>query len=46
MGQASPADLPIGAAIVPWEVADAAAASSPPDLLSAPAPTPTGAVAD
>jgi hypothetical protein len=31
---------------VPGEVADAAAALSPPDLLSAPTPTPAGAVAD
>jgi hypothetical protein len=46
MGQASPADLPVGAAIVPEEVADAAAAPSPPDLLSALASTPAGAVAD
>jgi hypothetical protein len=46
MGQASPADLPVGAAIVPGEVADAIAASSPPDLLSAPASTPAEAVAD
>jgi hypothetical protein len=45
MGQASPADLPIVAAIVPGEVADPAAASSTPDL-SAPASTPAGAIAD
>ena len=31
---------------MPGEVADAAVAPSPPDLLSAPASTPTGAVAD
>jgi hypothetical protein len=46
MGQASPADPTVGAAIMPGEVADAAVAPSPPDLLSAPASTPTGAVAD
>jgi hypothetical protein len=46
MGQASLADLPVGVAIVPGEVADAAAASSPPDLLSAPASTPAGAITD
>jgi hypothetical protein len=44
MGQASPADPPVGAAIIPGEAADAAAALSPPDLL--PALTPVGAVAD
>jgi hypothetical protein len=46
MGQASPADPTIGAAIVLGEVADAAAAPSPPDLSSAPTLTPAGAVAD
>jgi hypothetical protein len=46
MGQASQTDPPIGAAIVPGEVANAAAASSPLDTLSAPASTPAGAVAD
>jgi hypothetical protein len=46
MGQASPADPPVGAAIMPGEAADAAAALSPPDLLSVPASTPAGAVAD
>jgi hypothetical protein len=46
MGQASPADPPVGAAIVPGEVAITAAAPSPPDLSSAPASTPAGAVAD
>jgi hypothetical protein len=46
MGQASQADPPVGAAIMPGEAADAAAASSPADLLPAPASTPAGAVAD
>jgi hypothetical protein len=46
MGQASPADPPIGAAIMPGETADAAAVLSPPDMLPAPASTPAGAVAD
>jgi hypothetical protein len=46
MGQASPADPPIGAAIMSGEAADATAAPSPPDLLSVPASTPAGAVAD
>jgi hypothetical protein len=46
MGQASQADPPVGAAIMPGEAADAAAAPSPPDLLPAPTSTPTGAVAD
>jgi hypothetical protein len=46
MGQASPADPPAGAAIMPGEATDAAAASSPVDLLSAPTSTPAGAVAD
>jgi hypothetical protein len=46
MGQASLANPPVGAAIVPGEVADVAAAPSPPELLPAPASTPTGAVTD
>jgi hypothetical protein len=46
MGQASQTDPPAGAAIVPGEAADVAAAPSPPDLSSAPASTPAGAVAD
>jgi hypothetical protein len=46
MGQASQADPSIGAAIVPEETADTAVAPSPPDLLPAPASTPTGAVDD
>jgi hypothetical protein len=46
MGQASQADPPVGAAIMPGEAADAATAPSPPDLSSAPASTPAGAVAD
>jgi hypothetical protein len=46
MGQASQADPPVGAAIVPGEVADAAAALSPPDLLPVPASTPAEAIAD
>jgi hypothetical protein len=46
MGQASPADPPAGAAIMPREAADAAVASSLADLLPAPASTPTGAIAD
>jgi hypothetical protein len=46
MGQASQADPSIGAAIAPGETADAAVAPSPPDLLSAPALTLVGAVAD
>eukprot|EP00267_Zea_mays_P031539 XP_008663845.1 spidroin-2-like [Zea mays] len=46
MGHASQADPPVGAAIVPGEAADAAAALSPPDLLPALASTPAGAVAD
>jgi hypothetical protein len=45
MGQASQADPSIGAAIVPGEAADVAAALSPPDVLPAPAPAPTEAVA-
>jgi hypothetical protein len=46
MGQASPADPPARAAIMPGEAADAVAASSPADLLPAPASTSAGAVAD
>jgi hypothetical protein len=46
MGQASQADPPAGAAIVPGEATDVAAAPSPPDLSSAPALTPAGAVVD
>jgi hypothetical protein len=46
MGQASQADPPVGAAIMPGEAADAAAAPSPPDLLPAPASTPARAIAD
>jgi hypothetical protein len=46
MGQASQADPPVGAAIVPGEVADAAVAPSPPVMLPAPASTPAGAVTD
>jgi hypothetical protein len=44
MGQASQADPSIGAAIVPGEAADVAAAPSPPDVLPAPAPAPAEAV--
>jgi hypothetical protein len=46
MGQASQADPSIGAAIVPGEAADVAAAPSPPDVLPAPASAPTEAVAE
>jgi hypothetical protein len=46
MGQASQADPPVGAAIMPREAADAAAASSLADLLLVPASTPAGAVVD
>jgi hypothetical protein len=46
MGQVPQADPSVGAAIVPGETTDAAAALGPPDLLPAPASTPTGAVAD
>jgi hypothetical protein len=46
MGQASLADPPVGAATMPGEAANAAVAPSPPDLLSVPASTPVGAVAD
>jgi hypothetical protein len=46
MGQASQANPSAGAAIMPGEAADAAAASSPADLSPVPASTPAGAVAD
>jgi hypothetical protein len=46
MGQASQDDPPVGAAIMPGEAANAAAAPSPPDLSSAPASTSAGAVAN
>jgi hypothetical protein len=46
MWQASPADPPAGAAIMPGEAADVVAASSPADLLPAPVSTPVGVVAD
>jgi hypothetical protein len=46
MGQVPRADPSVGAAIMPEEAANAAVALSPPDLLSAPASTPAGAVAD
>jgi hypothetical protein len=46
MGQVPRADPPIGAAIVPEEIANAVVALSPPDLLSPRAATPAGAVAD
>jgi hypothetical protein len=46
MGQASQADPPVGAAIMPREATDVVAAPSPPNLLPAPASTPAGAVAD
>jgi hypothetical protein len=46
MGQVPRADPPVGAAIVPKEIANAAVALSPPDLLPTPASTPAGAVAD
>jgi hypothetical protein len=45
MGQASQVDSPVGAAIVPGEAIDAAAASSPLALLPAPTSIPVGAVA-
>jgi hypothetical protein len=38
MGQAPQADPSVEAAVVPGEIADAAAALSPPDVLSAPTP--------
>ena len=46
IGQASQADPPAGAAIVPGEAADVAAAPSPPDVLPMPAPAPVEVVAD
>jgi hypothetical protein len=46
MRQASQANPPVGAAIIPGEATDAAAAPSPLDLLLAPTSTPAGAVAD
>jgi hypothetical protein len=46
MGQASQVDPPVGMAIMLGEAVDAAAAPSPPVLLSAPASIPAGAVAD
>jgi hypothetical protein len=46
MGQASQADPSIGAAIVPGEAADVAAAPSPPDVLPAPALNPAEVVTD
>jgi hypothetical protein len=46
MGQASQADPSIGAAIVPGEAADVAAAPSAPDVLPAPTSAPAEAVAD
>jgi hypothetical protein len=46
MGQASQADPSIGATIMSGEAADAAAVSSPADLLPVPASAPAGDVAD
>jgi hypothetical protein len=46
MGQAFQADPSIGAAIVPGEAVDGAAATSLPDVLPAPAPAPAEAIAD
>jgi hypothetical protein len=46
MGQASQVDPPVGAAIMPGEAVDAAAASSPPALLPAPTSIPARTVAD
>jgi hypothetical protein len=46
MGQASQVNPPVGAAIMPGEAVDAAAASSPPALLPALTSIPAGAVAD
>jgi hypothetical protein len=45
MGQASQADPSIGAAIMPEEAADVAAAPSQPDVLPAPTPAPAEVVA-
>jgi hypothetical protein len=46
MGQASKVEPLVGAAIMPGEAVDAAAAPSPPVLLPAPASIPVGAVTD
>jgi hypothetical protein len=46
MGQAFQADPSIGAAIVPGEAVDVAAATSLPVVLAAPAPPPAQAIAD
>jgi hypothetical protein len=46
MGQASQVEPPIGAAVIPREAVDTAAAPSPPVLLSAPASIPAGTVAN
>jgi hypothetical protein len=46
MGQASPADPPAKATIMPGEATDAVVASSPADLLPTPASTHAGAIAD
>jgi hypothetical protein len=46
MGQASPANPPVGATIMPGETADAVVIPSLPDRLPAPASTPAGVVAD
>jgi hypothetical protein len=46
MGKASQADPHVGAAITPGEVADAAAAPGPADLLLVSASTPAGVVAN
>jgi hypothetical protein len=45
MGQASQVDPPVGAAIVPGEAVDAAAASSPPSSSPTPTSIPAGAAA-
>jgi hypothetical protein len=46
LGQASQVDSPVGAAIIPGEAVDAAAAPSLPALLPAPTSIPAGAIAD
>jgi hypothetical protein len=46
MGQASQADPHVGAAIMPGEAAEAAAAPGPTDLLLLSASTPAGVIAD
>jgi hypothetical protein len=46
MGQASQVEPPVGAAVIPGEAVDVAAAPSPPVLSPAPASIPAGAVAD